>query len=114
MESGRKKRIHHPDRRVSSQGEEKAPGGPRRGACFSGEESGGTRESPEPVTELPEVSFSSFILSLSTSALVHLGEVPDPVTQKMDKHLPWPNRPSTCWACSWRRPKGIFQRTKRG
>jgi hypothetical protein len=46
------------------------------------------RESPEPMTELPQVSFSSFILSLSTSALVHLGEVPDPVTQKMDKHLP--------------------------
>jgi hypothetical protein len=46
------------------------------------------RETAEPATELPEVSFSSFILSLSTSALVHLGEVPDPVSQKTDKHLP--------------------------
>ena len=46
------------------------------------------RESREPATELPEISFSSFILSLSTSVLVHLGEVPDPMSQKMDKHLP--------------------------
>lgn len=27
---------------------------------------------------LPEVTFSTFILSLASSALVHLGEVPDP------------------------------------
>jgi len=49
------------------------------------------RESPEQGKEseipLPEVTFSSFILSLSTSALMHLGEVPDPVTKKIDKSL---------------------------
>ena len=28
--------------------------------------------------QLPEMSFSTFILSLSSSALVHLGETPDP------------------------------------
>jgi len=32
--------------------------------------------------ELPEVSFSMFILSLNTSALVHLGQLPDPLTQE--------------------------------
>ena len=32
------------------------------------------------VTGLPEVSFSTFIFSMSTSALMHLGEVPDPNT----------------------------------
>jgi hypothetical protein len=90
MESGEEKKgFTIRDRRVSSQGEEKPPGGPPKGGPASpAQESGGKRESPEPATELPEVSFSSFILSLSTSALVHLGEVPDPVTQKMDKHLP--------------------------
>ena len=36
---------------------------------------------------LPEIDFSSFIFSLSTSALLHLGEVPDPVTQKREKNL---------------------------
>jgi len=37
---------------------------------------------------LPEVSFSTFVLSLSSSALVHLGDIPDPSSQKMDKDLP--------------------------
>lgn len=31
----------------------------------------------------PEVSFSTFILSLASSAFVHLGEVPDPETGKV-------------------------------
>lgn len=29
---------------------------------------------------MPEVNFSTFIMSLSSSAMVHLGEVPDPST----------------------------------
>jgi PBP1b-binding outer membrane lipoprotein LpoB len=37
---------------------------------------------------LPEVSFSTFVYSLSTSALVHLGEIPEPITEKMNKNLP--------------------------
>jgi hypothetical protein len=42
-------------------------------------------EQPRPV---PEVNFSAFVYSLSTSALVHLGEIPEPITEKMDKNLP--------------------------
>jgi len=30
----------------------------------------------------PEVTFSTFILSLNTSALVHLGQTPDPLTNE--------------------------------
>ncbi len=41
-------------------------------------------EQPRPV---PEVNFSAFVYSLSTSALVHLGEIPEPITEKMDKNL---------------------------
>jgi DNA-nicking Smr family endonuclease len=37
---------------------------------------------------IPELNFSAFVYSLSTSALVHLGEIPEPVTEKMDKNLP--------------------------
>ncbi|OGQ00477.1 MAG: hypothetical protein A2Z51_09985 [Deltaproteobacteria bacterium RBG_19FT_COMBO_52_11] len=33
------------------------------------------------------MDFASFIFSLSTSALLHLGEVPDPVTQNREKNL---------------------------
>jgi len=45
------------------------------------------QEEPENIP-LPEMDFSSFIFSLSTSALLHLGEVPDPLTQKTEKNLP--------------------------
>lgn len=38
--------------------------------------------------EETSVDFSSFIYSLSTSALYHLGEIPDPVTRKREKNLP--------------------------
>lgn len=37
---------------------------------------------------LPEISFANLIFSLSTSALIQLGEVQDPVTQQLAKNLP--------------------------
>ena len=37
---------------------------------------------------LPEVSFSTFVFSLSSSALVHLGEIPGPDTQRVQVDLP--------------------------
>jgi len=45
----------------------------------------------EPITEqgpLPEIDFSQFIFSLSTSALIQLGEIQDPFTQTRAKNLP--------------------------
>ncbi len=36
---------------------------------------------------LPEVNFSSLILSLSSSVLFHLGEIPDPQTGEKQKDL---------------------------
>jgi hypothetical protein len=89
MEGGEEKKgFTIRDRRVSSHPEETAKG-----------ESGKTEErmerperehsgkKPEP-HPLPEIDFSAFIFSLSTSALLHLGEVPDPATQKREKNLP--------------------------
>lgn len=38
-------------------------------------------------TPLPEVNFSTFIISLASSALVGLGEVPDPATGQLQKDL---------------------------
>jgi len=37
---------------------------------------------------LPEINFANLILSLSTSALIQLGEIEDPFTQKESKNLP--------------------------
>lgn len=45
-------------------------------------------EVPEAEGPLPEINFTSLILSLSTSALIQLGEVEDPFTQKQSKNLP--------------------------
>jgi hypothetical protein len=36
---------------------------------------------------LPRVDFATFILSLSHSALMHLGEAPNPETGKVEKNL---------------------------
>jgi hypothetical protein len=56
-------------------------------------EEGMTKETPkEDVSPqegpLPEIDFTNFILSLSTSALIQLGEIQDPFTQKSTKNLP--------------------------
>lgn len=37
--------------------------------------------------QMPEVSFSTFIMSLASSSLMHLGEVPNPDTKQHDKNL---------------------------
>lgn len=37
---------------------------------------------------LPEVNFSTFVFSMSSSALLHFGEVPDPATGRKNKNLP--------------------------
>jgi hypothetical protein len=39
-------------------------------------------------TSLPEVNFSSFVLSLSSSILLHLGEIADPQSGEKKKDLP--------------------------
>ncbi len=47
-------------------------------------------EAPQEEVEqppLPEINFSTFIFSLNTSALLHLGEVPDPGTGKQQEDL---------------------------
>ncbi len=37
---------------------------------------------------LPEINFSTFIISLSTQALMHLGEIADPLSGKKETDLP--------------------------
>jgi hypothetical protein len=46
-------------------------------------------ENQEPQPDaLPHVDFATFVLSLSHSALMHLGAAPDPETGHIDKSLP--------------------------
>ena len=37
---------------------------------------------------LPEINFASFIISLSSSAFIHLGDIPDPISGEVKKDLP--------------------------
>ena len=39
-------------------------------------------------TPLPEITFEAFLISLSSSALIHLGELPDPTSGEKKKDLP--------------------------
>ncbi len=43
---------------------------------------------PEQDVPLPEINFINFLFSLSTSALIQLGEIEDPISKKQDKSLP--------------------------
>lgn len=75
------------DRRVSSPGTE--AGKPEEPEGREQKESREQKEFPSPdEVSLPEIDFSSFVFSLSTSALLHLGEVADPITGKIEKDLP--------------------------
>src|SRR5579863_10498068 len=35
----------------------------------------------------PEINFTTFVVSLSTQALMHLGEIPDPMTNQLERDL---------------------------
>ncbi len=73
------------DKRFSAKKEEKPePQAKQEGPAEEApREDAFTQEGP-----LPEIDFTHFIFSLSTSALIQLGEVQDPFTQKAEKNLP--------------------------
>jgi hypothetical protein len=45
------------------------------------------KEEAQPTT-LPEINFTSFIFSLSTSVLLHFGEITDPISNRKERNLP--------------------------
>ncbi len=45
------------------------------------------QQAPREEAEQPEVDFAGFLLSLATSAMAHLGEVPDPATGSTTENL---------------------------
>lgn len=46
------------------------------------------REEKQADATLPEINFSTFVISLSTQALMHLGEIADPLSGKVEKDFP--------------------------
>jgi hypothetical protein len=45
-------------------------------------------EDAGPEVPLPDISFPSFLVSLSSSAFISLGQIPDPHTGQQEKNLP--------------------------
>ncbi len=73
------------DKRVSAQEAEKK--GEKEEKTKEKEPQQEKREKTKEPPPLPEITFSSFVYSLSTSALIHLGEIPEPITNKTAKNL---------------------------
>ncbi len=48
----------------------------------------GQASEPPPQMPLPEISFSAFLISLGSSAFVHLGDIPEPTSGEFKKNLP--------------------------
>ena len=46
------------------------------------------KETPQQEDDYPPINFTNFVLSLSTSALYHFGDFPDPEGGKTEKNLP--------------------------
>ena len=62
---------------VSSAAAQAKPGGEKT------ESAGQTGQEP-----LPEINFSAFVISLSTQALMHLGEIANPISEKVEVDVP--------------------------
>jgi hypothetical protein len=54
----------------------------------SGQQKDATSHAAAAQEALPAINFSTFIISLSTQALMHLGEIADPQSGKVNKDIP--------------------------
>ncbi len=73
------------DKRFSAKEEEPAPEIKKQEEAKR-EETKAERQAEE--APLPEINFVTFLLSLSTSALIQLGEIQDPASKQPAKNLP--------------------------
>jgi len=81
------------DRRSLNMSEEEKAKLPEEAAAAEESEAPPEAEAPGPggagpEVPLPEITFPSFLVSLSSSAFISLGLIPDPQTGKQEKNLP--------------------------
>ncbi|NOY53177.1 MAG: DUF1844 domain-containing protein [Deltaproteobacteria bacterium] len=86
------------DKRKVTEREDSEPKAGTKPPTVSAEGSTDPQAAPGPSAEtqeergreepLPEIDFNSFILSLSSSAMMHLGLLANPVTEKTEENLP--------------------------
>jgi hypothetical protein len=87
------KRIFSDDRTEDAEDkEQKTPEEPSAEASTEEPAAAGTetdeKKDEEDTYALPEINFPTFIFSLNSSALVHLGVIEDPATNQKNKNLP--------------------------
>lgn len=77
-------------RRFTSEGEVKSEAEDQKEGESHGKKEERKKDKTQPVDKmpLPEINFASFVLSLSSSALLHFGQLPDPITNKTERNLP--------------------------
>jgi len=75
------------DRRRFSETGEPREASPAAEAPRTAEEKRGEAQNKSS-DDLPGLNFSTFVISLSTQALMHLGEIPDPITAKVASDFP--------------------------
>jgi hypothetical protein len=78
------------DKRTFSETGEPSPEEPQEAEEKATEEQAapGEGETAAEEEQLPGVNFATFIFSLSSSALLHFGEIPDPASGEKTKNLP--------------------------
>ncbi len=80
------------DKRFSARGEssqERPSESPQRPSSSAGPASQGQPQGgPQGAASLGEVNFASFLISLGSQAFMHLGDLPNPMTQQREKDLP--------------------------
>ncbi|MFH1138575.1 MAG: DUF1844 domain-containing protein [Pseudomonadota bacterium] len=93
-------------RRLSPDGEkaEETTRDPKATSSQGGEKKCRDREPP-----LPELTFSTFVLSLGTSALMNMGEIPDPQTGETCRNLALAKQTVDILAMLQARTKGNLQ-----
>ena len=77
-------------RRFSETGEARETPEESQGFTISEPSQGGEAQSKTetPQEPLPEINFSAFVISLSTQALMHLGEIANPLSGKSEIDVP--------------------------
>jgi len=77
-------------RQFTAEGEVK-PNAKHQDRVANAGDAGEAQEKESTKTErmpLPEINFSSFVFSLSSSVLLHFGEIADPISGKKERNLP--------------------------
>jgi hypothetical protein len=75
------------DRRKLSSESEKEAGSPKNNMAEEAVKETQAEAKTPPQPPLPEVNFSTFVVSLSTEVLFHLGEIPHPISGEKQKDL---------------------------